>query len=102
MRLEVARVWVVHEIVGADLSSPTQFHTPAACLPPACQLPRLPAGEAPVFRIIEASSGGALSSLPSFGLFSGRPHTLTLRAGGIEECMDWAIGLREAIAACTS
>jgi hypothetical protein len=55
-----------------------------------------------VFRIIEASSGGALSSLPSFGLFSGRPHTLTLRAGGIEECMDWAIGLREAIAACTS
>jgi hypothetical protein len=55
------------------------------------------AGEAPIFRIIEASAGG----LASLALFSGRHRTLTLKAGGIEECMDWAIAVREAIAACS-
>ncbi len=54
------------------------------------------AGEAPVFRIIESSGGG----LASFSLFAGRQRTMTLKAGGIEECMDWAIAVREAIAAC--
>ncbi|KAI3430402.1 hypothetical protein D9Q98_004997 [Chlorella vulgaris] len=53
-------------------------------------------GEAPVFRIIEASGGG----LASFALFSGRQRTLTLKAGDVEECMDWAIAVRESIAAC--
>lgn len=49
-----------------------------------------------MFRIIEASGGG----LASFALFSGRQRTLTLKAGDVEECMDWAIAVRESIAAC--
>ncbi|KAL4422671.1 hypothetical protein ABPG75_008868 [Micractinium tetrahymenae] len=55
-------------------------------------------GEAPVFRIIEAGAG----ALGGFALFSGRPRTQTLRTAGVEECMDWAISIRETIAACTS
>ncbi|KAL4448994.1 hypothetical protein ABPG77_007711 [Micractinium sp. CCAP 211/92] len=55
-------------------------------------------GEAPVFRIIEAATG----ALGGFSLFSGRPRTQTLRAATVEECMDWAIVLRETIAACSS
>ena len=61
----------------------------------ACAL-RHHAGEAPVFRIIESGGGG----LASFALFAARQRTMTLKAGGIEECMDWAIAVREAIAAC--
>lgn len=53
-------------------------------------------GEAPVFRIIEAGAG----ALGGFALFSGRPRTQTLRAATVEECMVWAISIREAIAAC--
>ncbi|KAI7845759.1 hypothetical protein COHA_000673 [Chlorella ohadii] len=60
-------------------------------------------GEAPVFRIIEAVPGGlaTLGGLLSAAVGGGRGRTQTLRAGGIEECMDWAIGIREAIAACS-
>lgn len=55
-------------------------------------------GEAPVFRIIE-SSGGGLGSLG--GLFGvGRARTATLRAADVHDCMEWAIQVREAIAAC--
>lgn len=56
-----------------------------------------------MFRIIEAGPGGlaALGGLLSAAVGGGRGRTLTLRAGGIEECMDWAIGVREAIAACS-
>lgn len=49
-----------------------------------------------MFRIIESGGGG----LASFALFAARQRTMTLKAGGIEECMDWAIAVREAIAAC--
>lgn len=51
-----------------------------------------------MFRIIEAATG----ALGGFSLFSGRPRTQTLRAATVEECMDWAIVLRETIAACSS
>lgn len=56
-----------------------------------------------MFRIIEAVPGGlaSLGGLLSAAVGGGRGRTLTLRVGGIEECMDWAIGIREAIAACS-
>lgn len=47
------------------------------------------AGEAPIFRLVETSGG----------FFGGKSTKVTLRAPSTEECMQWAIDLREVIAA---
>jgi hypothetical protein len=50
-------------------------------------------GEAPVFRIIEM--------LPSLTLFGSKSRARTLKAASVEDYMDWAIAIRDAIAAAS-
>ena len=65
---------------------------------PHSPFPLATAGEAPVFRITELpSGGGALAAgLALFG-GGGRARPQTLRAGSVEQCMDWVSAVREAI-----
>ncbi len=49
------------------------------------------AGAAPVFHLLEAGSGG-------WGLVGRGSRKVTLQAASVEECCEWAIALREAIA----
>eukprot|EP00887_Chlorella_sp_A99_P007200 scaffold2.g7200.t1 len=48
-------------------------------------------GEAPVFRLIEQSTGG----LTSFGLFAGRAKAVTLKGGSIDNALEWALSIRD-------
>ena len=50
-----------------------------------------------MFRIVEQPAAGALGAAVG-GLFGGRPRTHTLKASSVEEAMDWAIAIRDAIA----
>lgn len=52
------------------------------------------AGEAPIFNLVELGSGGWLSIKGS--------RKLTFKAPSIEDCCEWAIALRESIAAASS
>ncbi|WIA39345.1 hypothetical protein OEZ86_005457 [Tetradesmus obliquus] len=52
------------------------------------------AGAAPVFHLVEAGSGGWLVGRGS--------RKITLQASSVEECCEWAIALREAIALASS
>lgn len=49
------------------------------------------AGAAPAFHLVEAGSGG-------WGLVGRGSRKITLQAASVEECCEWAIALREAIA----
>ncbi|KAL6777953.1 hypothetical protein ACKKBG_A16340 [Auxenochlorella protothecoides x Auxenochlorella symbiontica] len=54
-------------------------------------------GEAPVFRLVEIAAGSLARSL----FLAPRTRARTFRTASVEECMDWAIALREVLAACT-
>lgn len=72
-------------------TDPSPSHLP---LPPPDPLPTrsTPQGEAPVFRLIESPPSTLTGSL-----FGGKGRARTFKAASVEDCMDWAIAIRDAI-----
>lgn len=50
-----------------------------------------------MFRLVETAAGSLARSL----FLAPRTRARTFRTASVEECMDWAIALREVLAACT-
>jgi hypothetical protein len=80
----LTRAGFLHAFASMDAAAPIDMLSLHRC--------QFEAGEAPVFNLFEAGAG----AVPSW--LGGRGRKVTFKAPTVEECCEWAIALREAIA----